>query len=107
MQRQTPLRCKIEEARPKTKSEDEKLSTETGQVQAEFPHLWSKLEKFIGGKTEYDDSSLGVLLGKDWRKHADDLSAVGFLAKRRVKDREIYMIPRLYRHSMEVTQGKA
>jgi len=36
LQRQTPLRCKIEEARPETKSEDEKLSTETGQVQNAF-----------------------------------------------------------------------
>jgi dihydrofolate reductase len=34
LRRQTPLRCKIEEVRPETKSEDEKLSTETGQVQS-------------------------------------------------------------------------
>jgi hypothetical protein len=32
--RQAALRCKIEEVRPETKSEDEKLSTETGQVQS-------------------------------------------------------------------------
>src|SRR6185437_10185844 len=35
LRRQTALRCKIEEVRPETKSEVEKLSTETGQVHSQ------------------------------------------------------------------------
>jgi hypothetical protein len=32
-------------------------------LKAEFPHLWPFVEKFEGGKTEYDSSSLQKLLG--------------------------------------------
>ena len=27
-------------------------------LKAEFPHLWTHIEKFMGGKTEYDEKSI-------------------------------------------------
>jgi hypothetical protein len=41
-------------------------------LQAEFPHLWIHIEKFIGGKTEYDEQSMRSILGKDWHRIAED-----------------------------------
>ena len=34
-------------------------------LQAEFPHLWTHIEKFTGGRTEYDETSMRKTLGKD------------------------------------------
>ncbi len=76
-------------------------------LEAEFPHLWKHIEKFIDGKAEYDGEALQVILGSDWRSIADDLVAIGFLSKATKSGRNMYSIPFLYRHSLNVTQGKA
>ena len=76
-------------------------------LQAEFPHLWRDIEKFIGGKTEYNVSSMQALLGPTWKAVAEDLLGIGFFSKTTKRGEVIYSIPFLYRHGMDVTQGKA
>lgn len=76
-------------------------------LQAEFPHLWPHIEKFIGGKTEYGESTLRSLLGGEWRSIAEDLVAIGFMSKGTKGQEDVYSIPFLYKHSLSVTRGKA
>lgn len=76
-------------------------------LQAEFPHLWSHIEKFVGGKTEYDETALQRVLGKDWKSPVDDLFSIGLLAKKTSRGKTVYSVPFLYRHGLELTQGKA
>ena len=76
-------------------------------LQAEFPHLWPYIEKFVGGKTEYDETSIHKTLGKDWKIISDDLVSIGVLKKTTRDIGSIYWIPFLYRHGLELTQGKA
>ena len=76
-------------------------------LRAEFPHLWMHIEKFEGGKTEYDSASLQNLLAKNWADICDDLVSIGVLGKR-VRDREItYWFPYVYRKGLNLTQGRA
>lgn len=72
-------------------------------LQAEFPHLWKDIEKFSGGKTDYDGTALQLLLGPGWEATAEHLLAIGFFSK----GKDVYSIPFLYRHGMNVTRGKA
>ncbi len=76
-------------------------------LEAEFPHLWKNIEKFLGGKTTYDKPALHDLLGSDWEDIAGHLLAIGFFAKGKTKGEEVFSIPFLYRHGMNLTQGKA
>lgn len=76
-------------------------------LRAEFPHLWRYIEKFSGGKTEYGESTLQGLLGKDWKVITEDLSAIGFFAKGEKEGEPVFSIPFLYRHGMNLTQGRA
>lgn len=76
-------------------------------LEAEFPHLWVHMKRFVGGKTEYNDAALRNLLGSEWEKITEDFVAIGFMAKRTTSARGIYTIPFLYRHGMDLTQGKA
>ena len=76
-------------------------------LQAEFPHLWTHIEKFIGGKTEYNGSALRGILGGEWRSIAEHLGAIGFLSKGTKAGQDVFSIPVLYRHGLDVTQGKA
>ena len=76
-------------------------------LQAEFPHLWKHIEKFVGGKTDYRSSTLRTLLGDGWKEVRDDLLAIGFFSKGNKRGEEIFSIPFLYRHGMQLTQGKA
>lgn len=76
-------------------------------LQAEFPHLWAHIEKFIGGKTEYREPALRTLLGEKWRSMAEDLVAIGFLNKRTKAGVDVYAIPFLYKHGLQATLGKA
>lgn len=76
-------------------------------LRAEFPHLWKEIEKFSGGKTEYDASALQTLLGKKWQSISDHLLAVGFLSKNEKDGEAVFSIPFLYRHGMQLTQGRA
>jgi hypothetical protein len=76
-------------------------------LQAEFPHLWKHMEKFYGGKTDYTSKALRALLGKEWNAIATHLRAIGFLSKGIKQGEDVYSIPFLYRHGMNLTQGKA
>jgi hypothetical protein len=77
-------------------------------LQAEFPHLWGEMKKFMGGKTDYGETALQGVLGSEWRPISEDLVAIGFLQKKQSAGRRaVYVVPRLYRHGMEITQGKA
>ncbi|HKV03702.1 MAG TPA: hypothetical protein VJO53_01205 [Candidatus Acidoferrales bacterium] len=76
-------------------------------LRAEFPHLWGDIEKFSGGKTEYDSSALEGLLGKGWQTISDHLLAIGFFSKNEKEGEAVFSIPFLYRHGMNLTQGRA
>jgi hypothetical protein len=76
-------------------------------LQAEFPHLWKGIEKFSGGKTDYNAAALQSLLGSGWKSAVDNLIDIGFLSKGTRKSQAVYSIPFLYRHGMNLTQGMA
>jgi hypothetical protein len=76
-------------------------------LQAEFPHLWEQIEKFVGGKTEYDENTIRKTIGKDWKAISDDLVSIGLFSRITTHDGFVYRIPFLYRHGLELTQGKA
>ncbi len=76
-------------------------------LRAEFPHLWRDIEKFSGGKTEYDAETLQSLFGKKWQTTSEHLLAVGFLKKYEKDGKAVFSIPFLYRHGMQLTQGRA
>jgi hypothetical protein len=76
-------------------------------LQADFPHLWEHMEKFVGGKTAYNATALRTLLGGEWKRIAEVLISIGLLSMRTKAGEAVYSIPSLYRHGMELTQGKA
>lgn len=76
-------------------------------LQAEFPHLWKDIGKFLGGKTDYNSTALENLLGADWQSIAGHLLSIGFFSKGKKSGEDVYSIPFLYRHGMNLTQGKA
>jgi hypothetical protein len=76
-------------------------------LQAEFPHLWNDIEKFLGGKTDYDAATLQTLLGPSWKSTVEHFLAIGFFSKWEKDGDELYSIPYLYRHGMNLTQGRA
>lgn len=76
-------------------------------LQAEFPHLWKHIEKFDGGKTDYTANALRAVLGKEWKAITANLLAIGFLSKGSKRGEDVFSIPFLYRHGMNLTQGKA
>ena len=76
-------------------------------LQAEFPHLWEHMEKFVGGKTSYNAAALRTLLGGEWKRIAEVLMSIGLLSMGTKGGKAVYSIPFLYRHGMELTQGKA
>jgi len=76
-------------------------------LQAEFPHLWRNIEKFSGGKTDYNESALQSLLGLGWKLSVENLIDIGFLSRRTRKTEAVYSIPFLYRYGMNLTQGMA
>ena len=76
-------------------------------LRAEFPHFWGHMEKFVGGKTDYPADALRTLLGADWKNIAEGLISIGFFGLGTKRGVQVYSIPFLYRHGMELTQGKA
>jgi hypothetical protein len=76
-------------------------------LQAEFPHLWKDIAKFVGGKTDYNASTLQGLLGPKWNVIAEHLLGIGFFSKGVKRGEAVYSIPFLYRHGMNLTQGRA
>ena len=80
----------------------------TKYLKAEFPHLWSTISKFSGGKTEYSEANLDRIFGKARAKVTKDLVSIGVLRRerRRNENTEVFKIPFLYRASLETTQGR-
>jgi hypothetical protein len=76
-------------------------------LKTEFPHLWGHIERFEGGKTEYDQNSLQQLLGKNWEKITADLVSIGVLGKRGKGKEVTYWFPYVYRKGLSLTQGRA
>ena len=76
-------------------------------LEAEFPHLWKHIEKFIKGKTDYDEHSLRTLLGRDWEMITEDLTSIGLFSKTKKGSQVIYSVPFLYRDGLQLTRGKA
>lgn len=62
----------------------EELSKKKRQtyLEAEFPHLWPDISKFVGGKTEYNRVALQRLLGKNWELTVADLVSLGGAASK-------------------------
>lgn len=75
-------------------------------LRAEFPHLWPFIEKFVGGKAEYTESAIRTLLGKDWEQISKDLISIGVIKKMESKGKVSYAFPYLYRHGLELAQGR-
>lgn len=76
-------------------------------LEAEFPHFWKDIKKFQGGKTVHNEASLESLLGSDWKEIAENLLAIGFFASGKQSGEDVFTIPFLYRHGMNLTQGQA
>lgn len=76
-------------------------------LEAEFPHLWTNIQKFIGGKTIYDEPSLRNLLGGNWKAIAEDLASIGLFTKTLKAGKLAYSIPFIYRHGLDLSRGKA
>ena len=51
-------------------------------LEAEFPHFWEHIEKFVGGKTEYDEAGMQKVLGKKWKSISEDLISIGLFDKK-------------------------
>ncbi len=76
-------------------------------LRAELPHLWSHIEKFIGGKAEYSERTLKNLLGQDGLKIAADLIGIGFLSETNRRGERTFKVPFVYRDGLDITQGAA
>ncbi|MGB7548141.1 MAG: hypothetical protein WBM14_10360 [Terracidiphilus sp.] len=76
-------------------------------LEAEFPHFWKDIKKFSGGKTVYNAAALEALLGENWKAITDNLLAIGFFSGGRLSGEDVFTIPFLYRHGMNLTQGQA
>jgi hypothetical protein len=76
-------------------------------LQAEFPHFWPQIEKFVKGKTEYTEQAIYRLLGNGAARIVDDLVGIGLLAESKGKGGSTFKIPFLFREGLELTQGRA
>jgi hypothetical protein len=77
-------------------------------LEAEFPHLWIYIKKFIGGRTQYNENDISKLFGKNWSKIVEDLISIGVLSiEGRRHGTTSFKIPFLYRAGLEVRQGSA
>jgi hypothetical protein len=77
-------------------------------LEAEFPHLWKHIKKFVGGRTEYSEVAVRKLFGKNGASIMDDLSSIGLIRKESKKDgSKTFKIPFVYREGLELTQGRA
>ncbi len=74
-------------------------------LKAEFDHFWPNIEKFENKKADHHADSLRSLLGRDCAKIIKDLRSIGFLKYNPRTD--TYSIPFLYRHCLNIRQGRA
>lgn len=76
----------------------------TVYLQAEFPHKWGDIRKFVGGGTEYSEAALRRMLGRKYEESLEDLSSLGILERATRKGKPSFKIPFLYRRGLECTQ---
>jgi len=77
-------------------------------LQAEFPHLWKHIKKFVGGRTQYSENDISGLFGKNWHVIVEDLISIGVLRTEGKREgSSTFKIPFLYRSGLEVRQGSA
>jgi hypothetical protein len=74
-------------------------------LEAEFPEFWPSIRKFENSKAEHCDKTLQRLLGDKWADIVEDLTAIGFIQKRPLKN--AYVIPFIFRAGLNIRQGKA
>jgi Cdc6-like AAA superfamily ATPase len=73
-------------------------------LKAEFPHFWTDIEKFEGGKSEHTERSLERLLGVRSAEKIKNLQAIGFLRKN--PRSKTYAVPHVYRLCLGIRQGR-
>ncbi len=76
----------------------------TTLLEAEFPHLWPKMKKLVGGGTEYSERAAARLFGKKYQDTVEDLESIGVLYKATRAGRRTFKVPFLYRKGLELTQ---
>ena len=79
----------------------------TTYLEAEFPHLWPDIRKFINGKSEYSASSISKILGPRWKTILDDLISIGVISEIPRKESTIYKFPSVYWSGLNLSRGKA
>ena len=76
----------------------------TTLLEAEFPHLWPKMKKLVGGGTEYSERAVARLFGRKHQETVEDLESIGVLYKATRGGRRTFKVPFLYRKGLELTQ---
>ncbi|MBN1618396.1 hypothetical protein JW887_03575 [Candidatus Dojkabacteria bacterium] len=76
-------------------------------LEAEFPHLWGYIKKFVGGGTQYNESDIQKLFGKKSDKVVEDLVSIGVLREEGRRGQKAFKIPFLYRAGLDLRQGRA
>ena len=73
-------------------------------LEAEFPHKWKYISKFIGGGTQYSQSAVRRILGGKWQVIVDDLVSMGVLERATRKGSPTFKIPYVYQEGLECTR---
>lgn len=76
-------------------------------LKAEFPHFWPEIERFSRGKAEYTQATLKAMFGKGADVLARNLNAIGFLREITRDGQPAYQVPYLFRHGLQIIQGRA
>lgn len=74
-------------------------------LMAEFPHMREIILKLEGTYSNHTNQSLEKIYGSDWYKSISDLKGIGLIKHDTKKGR--YIIPKIWRKGLGITQGKA
>lgn len=77
----------------------------THHLEAEFPHLWPRIKKLVGGRTEYSEHALQQIYGRSVNIAIEDMVSIGVMAKSSREGKASFKIPHLYRRGLELSQG--
>lgn len=73
-------------------------------LEAEFPHLWSKIHALVGEGTEYGENALHRLFGKNFQTIVSDLESIGVLYRTSHSGKRTFKVPFIYRRGLELSQ---
>lgn len=76
----------------------------TVYLEAEFPHKWKEIARFVGGGTQYSERALRRIFGAKVEGIVEDLISMGVLERATRKGQRTYKIPYVYRAGLECTQ---